>query len=79
MQMPEILMTGEDMDLLVRSVPGMEGVVRRRDLPHFFRVNNLDGALFQMIVRETRQMPRAQGLISNTFEDLEGTNIISNS
>lgn len=72
MQTPEILMTGEDMDLLVRSVPGMEGVVRRRDLPHFFRVNDLDDALFQMIVRETRQMPRAQGVILNTFEDLEG-------
>ncbi|KAL6311786.1 hypothetical protein AAG906_022910 [Vitis piasezkii] len=43
---------------LVTSIPGMEGFLRKRDLPS--------------LIRETQQTPRAHALILNTFEDLEG-------
>lgn len=60
------------MDLPVRSVPGMESFLRRRDLPGFCRVNDIDEPKLQIIRTETTQTTRAQAVILNTFEDLEG-------
>ncbi|KAL3523922.1 hypothetical protein ACH5RR_016756 [Cinchona calisaya] len=68
----EIPFKGNDMDLMVKSVPGMEDVIRRRDLPSFCRVDDLNETTFQFIKNETQQSPRAQAFILNTFEDLEG-------
>ncbi|KAL3523919.1 hypothetical protein ACH5RR_016753 [Cinchona calisaya] len=69
----EIAFTGNDMNLMVKSVPGMEDIIRRRDLPGYCRVNDLNDTTFQIIKNETQQSPRAQAFfILNTFEDLEG-------
>ncbi|KAK2999818.1 hypothetical protein RJ639_023552 [Escallonia herrerae] len=67
----ELPLNGDDMDALVANVRGMEGFLRRRDLPSFCRIADLGGHDFQMVLNETQQTPRAQGLILNTFEDLE--------
>ncbi|GFY83585.1 hypothetical protein Acr_03g0003590 [Actinidia rufa] len=70
----ELPIKGNGMDLLVKSVPGMEGVLRRRDLPSFCRVDDIsDHPVFQFINTETRQTPRAQAVILNTFEALEAS------
>ncbi|KAG5533467.1 hypothetical protein RHGRI_027593 [Rhododendron griersonianum] len=68
----EVPLKGNGMDLLVKSVPGMEGFLRRRDLPGFCRVDEVSDPHFQVIKNETRQTPRAQAVILNTFETLEG-------
>ncbi|XP_059628057.1 7-deoxyloganetic acid glucosyl transferase-like [Cornus florida] len=62
----------EEMDLPVKSIPGMEGFLRRRDLPAFCRVDEVDDPGFQTISIETRRTTRARALILNSFEDLEG-------
>ncbi|KAL5568960.1 hypothetical protein UlMin_025535 [Ulmus minor] len=63
----------EDMDRLVKSVPGMESFLRCRDLPGVFRVSDATtDPLLQLIYRETNQSPRANAVLLNTFEDLEG-------
>ncbi|KAF2294883.1 hypothetical protein GH714_025918 [Hevea brasiliensis] len=61
----------EDMDRIITKVPGMETFLRCRDLPSFCRVSDVTDLYLLMIVNETRQSPRAQALILNTFEDLE--------
>ncbi|KAL8102893.1 hypothetical protein AgCh_027427 [Apium graveolens] len=63
---------GDDMDLPIKSVPGTESFLRRRDLPSLFRVADINDSAFQMWLTETQQTVRAQALILNTFEDLEG-------
>uniref|UniRef100_A0A5B7A1W1 Glycosyltransferase n=1 Tax=Davidia involucrata TaxID=16924 RepID=A0A5B7A1W1_DAVIN len=68
----EIPLKGNGMDLLVSSVPGMEGFLRRRDLPGFCRVDDIADPRLQMMKADIRQCPRAQALIQNTFDDLEG-------
>lgn len=60
------------MDLPVKSVPGMETFLRRRDLPDFCRVNHIDEPKLQIVKTVTTQTTRAQAVILNTFEDLEG-------
>ncbi|KAL3651628.1 hypothetical protein CASFOL_004630 [Castilleja foliolosa] len=62
----------EELDLIVTSVPGMEGYLRRRDLPAFGRVSDVNDIGFQTIIREIRRTPLSKGLILNSFEDLEG-------
>ncbi|KAL3838463.1 hypothetical protein ACJIZ3_023054 [Penstemon smallii] len=62
----------EELDLIVISVPGMEGFLRRRDLPAFGRVDNANDPGFQTILTETRRTSVSSGLILNSFEDLEG-------
>lgn len=63
-------MAGNDLDKPVASVKGMEDFLRRGDLPSFFRVEDLSAPSFQMVLSETKH-PRTNGLILNTFEDLE--------
>ncbi|XP_059666353.1 7-deoxyloganetic acid glucosyltransferase-like isoform X2 [Cornus florida] len=60
------------MDLLVKSVPGMEDFLRRRDLPSLCRVDEVNNENLQFIKIETRKTPRAHALIKNTFDELEG-------
>ncbi|XP_044480182.1 7-deoxyloganetic acid glucosyl transferase-like [Mangifera indica] len=62
----------EDMDRLIKNVPGMESYLRCRDLPSFCRASDPMDKNFQLFMGETRSSPRADGLILNTFEDLEG-------
>lgn len=58
------------MDRMVAGVPGMEGLLRRRDLPGICRIQ-LDNPLFQFFVVETQALTQASALILNTFDDLE--------
>lgn len=61
------------MDRLIKSVPGMESFLRCRDLPSFCRVTDVQtDPNLQVFVQQTLQSPRAQAIILNTFEDLEG-------
>ncbi|KAM4093873.1 hypothetical protein ACB094_06G152000 [Castanea mollissima] len=66
------LTKNEDMDRLIRSVPGMENFLQIRDLPSFCQASNLADPDLQLVANTTRQSPRAHALILNTFEDLEG-------
>ncbi|XP_054823622.1 7-deoxyloganetic acid glucosyltransferase-like [Prosopis cineraria] len=69
----ELPIRGEkDMDRMITSIPGMENLVRCRDLPSFFRANHKSHIPLEPVVFETHQSLRAQALILNTFEDLEG-------
>lgn len=45
--------------------------MRRRDLPSFCRVREIDDPLIRIILEEDRQLPLAQALIFNTFEELD--------
>ncbi|WOH09083.1 hypothetical protein DCAR_0728538 [Daucus carota subsp. sativus] len=64
---------GDDMDFPVRSVPGMEGFLRQRDLPSPFRVPDINdtSSFYKIMSVETQQTVRARALILNTFQDLE--------
>ena len=58
----------EDLDKLVTGVSGMESFLRFRDLPGFCR----DRQLTQWMAKLSHTIARGQGLIINTFEELEG-------
>lgn len=66
---------GDDMDFPIKSVPGMEGFLRQRDLPSPFRVRDINdtSSFYNILSIETRQTVRAHALVLNTFEDLEGS------
>ncbi|XP_059669225.1 7-deoxyloganetic acid glucosyl transferase-like [Cornus florida] len=66
----EIPLKGNGMDLPVKSVPGMEDFLRRRDLPSFCRVDDVNN--LQILKAESRKTLQAQALIKNTFDELEG-------
>lgn len=78
LSLPKMIEAGEfpfqddDLDGRVKSVPGMEGFLRRRDLPSFYRAKHLDDPIIQAVLKEGPQIIRARGLIFNTFENLEG-------
>ncbi|XP_042518786.1 7-deoxyloganetic acid glucosyltransferase-like isoform X2 [Macadamia integrifolia] len=61
----------DDMDVTIKNVPGMQGFLRRRDLPSFFQTKDPTDPIFQQIGVECQKMTQAYGLIINTFEDLE--------
>lgn len=62
----------EDMDRVVTSVPGMEDILRCRDLPSFCRVADLSDSTLQYVTTQTLQTTRALALILNSFDQLEG-------
>ncbi|KAH7854227.1 hypothetical protein Vadar_011510 [Vaccinium darrowii] len=64
-----------DLDTPVKNVPGMEGFLRCRDLPSFCRAKDLNDPGLQSILNEIPLFPRSQGLILNTFEELDGSTI----
>ncbi|XP_042011821.1 7-deoxyloganetic acid glucosyl transferase-like [Salvia splendens] len=68
----EIPFQGKSMDELIESIPGMEGFIRRRDLPSFYRVDDLNDPVLKDIVAVTMLIKRARVAIFNTCEDLEG-------
>ncbi|KAK3001910.1 hypothetical protein RJ639_020736 [Escallonia herrerae] len=74
--LPKLIEAGE-VPFQVRSVPGMEPFLRRRDLPSFCRSGNLSNPFIQLCMMESEETPRAYGLIINTFEELEGS-VLSN-
>ncbi|PIA54527.1 hypothetical protein AQUCO_00900820v1 [Aquilegia coerulea] len=61
-----------DMDKLISCVPGMQGFLRRRDLPSFYRIKELNDPFLKLAVTQTINSTRASATILNTFEDLEG-------
>ncbi|KAL1806181.1 hypothetical protein ACET3Z_029249 [Daucus carota] len=68
----ELPFTGGDLDTPIKNVPAMEKFLRRRDLPSFCRSDTLSGPSIQLFKNENQENARAQGLILNTFEDIEG-------
>ncbi|XP_057977516.1 7-deoxyloganetic acid glucosyl transferase-like [Malania oleifera] len=68
----EIPFDGDDLDAPVKNVPGTESFLRRRDLPGFCRVGDISDPIIQLAVREAHQVPRAAGIILNTFDELDG-------
>ncbi|KAG5533459.1 hypothetical protein RHGRI_027585 [Rhododendron griersonianum] len=70
----EIPFQGNDMDVPIKCVSGMDGFLRRRDLPSFYRGRDMaDHDHLQILLRNTLQTTRARAMILNTFEDLEGS------
>ncbi|XP_065872377.1 7-deoxyloganetic acid glucosyltransferase-like [Euphorbia lathyris] len=60
----------EDMDRLITKVPGMETILRCRDLPKkFCQVSDITDPSLLLC---TNTMREAESLILNTFEELEG-------
>ncbi|XP_057789014.1 7-deoxyloganetic acid glucosyl transferase-like [Salvia miltiorrhiza] len=64
----EIPFQGKSMDELIKSVPGMEGFLRRRDLPSFYRGDDVNVLILQVFTGGKLK----EGVIFNTCEDLEG-------
>ncbi|KAM1353094.1 hypothetical protein TB2_032315 [Malus domestica] len=60
----------EDMDQPIRDIPGMESLLRRRDLPSFCKMP-IDHPTFKFFVEEFEAITRVSALILNTFDDLE--------
>ncbi|XP_047326017.1 7-deoxyloganetic acid glucosyl transferase-like [Impatiens glandulifera] len=60
-----------DMDKYVESVPGMEKILRLRDLPGFCRAADSSDFGLQMMMNQTQLTINAHGLILNTAEELE--------
>ncbi|KAK2374115.1 7-deoxyloganetin glucosyltransferase [Trifolium repens] len=61
----------EDMDRIIKNTPGMENLLRCRDLPSFCRENTKEHILIDEVVLRTKQSLNANAVIFNTFEDLE--------
>ncbi|XP_057789017.1 7-deoxyloganetic acid glucosyl transferase-like [Salvia miltiorrhiza] len=68
LQAQEIPFRGE-MDELVKSVSGMEGFLRRRDLPSHYRVDDVNDPILQGVIE---RLTVKEANIFNTCEDLEG-------
>ncbi|KAJ8557632.1 hypothetical protein K7X08_003257 [Anisodus acutangulus] len=68
----ELPFKGDDLDALVRNIPTMEGLLRRRDLPHFCVTDYKTDPSSLAALKEIERIPQAYGLILNTFEDLDG-------
>ncbi|XP_074264519.1 7-deoxyloganetic acid glucosyltransferase-like [Silene latifolia] len=66
-----------DLDEAVTNIPGSEAAIRRRDLPGICRAQDMDEPYVQLILRECRELPIAQGHILNTYDKLEGTALLS--
>ncbi|KMT13920.1 hypothetical protein BVRB_4g077610 [Beta vulgaris subsp. vulgaris] len=64
----------EEMDQLVKNVPGMDSFLRCRDLPSFCREQDMSSCceLQEYFVGEIQRTKYAHSFILNTFEDLEG-------
>ncbi|KAI8540044.1 hypothetical protein RHMOL_Rhmol09G0230800 [Rhododendron molle] len=61
---------GDDLDVPIANVPGLEGLLRRRDLSSFLRAGDLSDKNAQFIINGVSQARRAR-MILNTFEELE--------
>nr|GFA32827.1 7-deoxyloganetic acid glucosyltransferase-like [Tanacetum cinerariifolium] len=63
---------GNDLEELVKHVPGTQDFLRRRDLASFCRSDDLSNMELHRVMREALIITQAQGLILNTFEELDG-------
>ncbi|KAJ4800962.1 Glycosyltransferase [Rhynchospora pubera] len=80
---PKLLENGElpfgegvDLDEVIQGVPGMEGFLRRRDLPEFFRgAKSADDPQLKFMSTVSAYSSKAKGLILNTTEVLESTSV----
>ncbi|KAK6933077.1 UDP-glucuronosyl/UDP-glucosyltransferase [Dillenia turbinata] len=61
----------EDLDRKIEQVPGMETILRGRDLPSFCRHSDVSNRDVQLVLTATQASSRAHALILNTFEDLD--------
>ncbi|KAK7407192.1 hypothetical protein VNO78_08896 [Psophocarpus tetragonolobus] len=62
----------DDMDRLIRNIPGMENLLRCRDLPSFCRPGSEGNMSMNWVSSQTKQSLAADALILNTFEELDG-------
>ncbi|MFS7961316.1 putative 7-deoxyloganetin glucosyltransferase [Helianthus anomalus] len=62
---------GNDLDQLITSVPGTEHIIRKRNLDSFCGFKDLSNSGIEFILKKAHIVPRAQGLILNTFEELD--------
>ncbi|XVF83816.1 hypothetical protein PTKIN_Ptkin16aG0523500 [Pterospermum kingtungense] len=75
---PDIIQAGElpikdgEMDRFITSVPGMDTILHCRDLPKFCRGADMNDAMMQLLVKQTRKTTPGHALMLNTFEDLDG-------
>ncbi|CAN4107035.1 unnamed protein product [Withania somnifera] len=77
--LPKLIESGEypfkddNLDEPIKSVPGAETFLRRRDLPEFCRSGDLTNSNIQLFKTEGQENSRAYGLILNTFEELDAS------
>ncbi|KAK1414384.1 hypothetical protein QVD17_30128 [Tagetes erecta] len=72
----EVPFKSNDLDVMIKSVPGTVNFLRRRDLPSFFRFDDLADIQTQIVLKEARSVPRAYGLILNTFQALDASILV---
>ncbi|XP_071734486.1 7-deoxyloganetic acid glucosyltransferase-like [Rutidosis leptorrhynchoides] len=72
----EVPFNSNDLDVSIKSVPATETFLRRRDLPGFCRGDNITSHLTEIILNEARCVPRAHGVIINTFEVLDASILV---
>ncbi|KAM1048868.1 hypothetical protein ACFX2C_028032 [Malus domestica] len=61
----------DDMNVEIMGVPGMEGYLRRRDLPGFCKVKQADHPALQYISNEYKTLKRASALILDSVYELD--------
>ncbi|QCD90720.1 cytokinin-N-glucosyltransferase [Vigna unguiculata] len=61
----------EDMDRIISNMPGMENLLRCRDLPSFCRPGTKGNLSIDWVSFQTKQSLLADALILNTFEELD--------
>ncbi|XP_017239137.1 7-deoxyloganetic acid glucosyltransferase-like [Daucus carota subsp. sativus] len=71
-ELGEVPFKEEDYDRKVSGVPGTKNFLRGRDLPSFFRISDLNHPIIQFILKEIQEIPRSQGLLLNTSENIDG-------
>ncbi|CDP05610.1 unnamed protein product [Coffea canephora] len=64
----EFPFSGNDMDLPIANVKGVEGLLRRRDLPSFFRVNDLTSSSQQPSSRFVGELWKLELVMKDTCE-----------
>ncbi|KAK6120309.1 hypothetical protein DH2020_046000 [Rehmannia glutinosa] len=69
-EIPVLQGSDEDMDKLISCIPGLENIMRRRDLPQICRLDP-ENPILKFYVTESSKMTKASALILNTFEELE--------
>ncbi|KAK6120310.1 hypothetical protein DH2020_046001 [Rehmannia glutinosa] len=71
-EIPVLQGSDEDMNKLISCIPGLENIMRRRDLPHICRLD-LENPVLKLYITQSSQMAKASALILNTFEELEAS------
>nr|XP_009804549.1 PREDICTED: 7-deoxyloganetic acid glucosyltransferase-like [Nicotiana sylvestris]XP_016507911.1 PREDICTED: 7-deoxyloganetic acid glucosyltransferase-like [Nicotiana tabacum] len=71
-QAGEVPFKGNDLDVLFENVAGMQGLLRRRDFPFYRLIDYATDPYCQIALKEVESIPQSNGLILNTFEDLDG-------